>query len=69
MSCVPVIVREPPPPADLVLGFAGPQSTSRGCWYTKFRDDRPTRSRVILGKPERGCIDPSELARIKRNTC
>ena len=24
--------------------------------YTKFRDDRPMRSRVILGKPEGGCI-------------
>ena len=27
--------------------------------YTKFRDDRPIRSRVILGKPEGGgCINP-----------
>ena len=27
--------------------------------YTKFRDDRPIRSRVILGKPEGGLHQPS----------
>ena len=26
--------------------------------YTKFRDDRPIRSRIIVGKPEGGCINP-----------
>ena len=30
--------------------------------YTKFCDDRPIRSRVILGKPEGGCINPPPCA-------
>ena len=37
-------------------------------WYTKFCDDRPIRSRVILGKPEGVCITPPGLpvpARVK----
>ena len=36
--------------------------------YTKFRDDRPIRSRVILGKPEGMCVStaPSTVpARVK----
>ena len=34
--------------------------------YTKFRDDRPIHSRVILGKPEGGCINfPPVPARVK----
>ena len=37
--------------------------------YTKFRDDRPIRSRVILGKPEGGCINPPVPARANYALC
>ena len=32
--------------------------------YTKFRDDLPIRSRVIVGKTEGGCINPPVPARV-----
>ena len=43
------------------LKFSGKVYNCTMVWYTKFCDDRPIRSRVILGKPEGGLHHPPPL--------